>query len=128
MEEYYLVDTLCWLWWHICPGKLSSSQSSAIADINNKLYFSVASAWEINLKYNSGKLVLPEEPFRYVRQRINACKMNTIDIKLGHSTDHLPPHHQDPFDRIIISQAQQENLTIITHDEIFARYDVKLLM
>ena len=129
MTGRYLVDTHIWIWWNGAPDRLSDQAKSAIAEARNDIVFSVASGWEIAIKHGLGRLKLPEAPEHYVPKRVAANRMRVLPITLAHSlgVGCLPDHHRDPFDRILIAQARQEGLTLITADDAFLDYDVELL-
>jgi PIN domain nuclease of toxin-antitoxin system len=124
-----LVDTQCWLWMAASPDRLSSRARSLVLTTGNELYLSSASAWEIAIKHGLGKLPLPEAPQRYVPSRVDALRMWALPIDHSHAlrVAALPPHHRDPFDRILVAQAQIEDLPILTADPIFDRYDVTVI-
>jgi len=113
------------LLWHLTDNpKLSKEKSEMIENANNRKFFSIASLWEIGIKKSIGKLE--------ITQPINTLVPNEIiilDIKIPHieKVIDLPFVHRDPFDRIIIAQAIMENLTIMTDDEYFKQYNVKIL-
>ena len=121
-----LLDTQCWLWLVSAPARLSERARSLVASTDTELYLSAASAWEIAIKYALGKLRLPEPPARYVPSRLEATRVSAMSIELGHAlaVATLPRHHRDPFDRLLIAQAQLEDLPILTADPVFASYDV----
>jgi PIN domain nuclease of toxin-antitoxin system len=98
-------------------------------DGGNELLFSVASSWEIAIKYAVGKLALPEPPPDFVPPRLRRDRISTLHIEHRHALHlaSLPMHHRDPFDRILIAQAQLEGVPIITADHRFHRYDVEIL-
>ncbi len=129
MEETYLIDTHCWLNWHINPDRLSPEQLQVMEDMENDIYFSTVSAWEINIKYRLEQIKLPSLPFRYIPSRINKDGLKVLAFSLEHSLriENLPPHHNDPFDRLIIAQAQIGDMTILTNDKRFELYDVKII-
>ncbi len=129
MDETYLFDTQCWLNWHINPDRLSLEQLQIIKDPDNDIYFSTVSAWEINIKYRMKQIKLPSLPFRYIPDRINKDHLKVLPFSLEHSlrVENLPPHHSDPFDRLIITQAQLGDMTILTDDKRFECYDVKII-
>src|SRR4029079_9591295 len=107
-----------------------SSAVRALIEIErNELHFSAASAWEIAIKYATGKLRLPEPPALYVTSRIEMTRVRPLSIDYSHALQvaMLPRHHRDPFDRLIIAQAQVEQLTILTSDQQFAAYDVTII-
>ncbi len=129
MEEIYLIDTHCWLNWHINPDSLSPEQLQVMENAENDVYFSTVSAWEINIKYRLEQIKLPSLPFRYIPDRINKDGLKVLAFSLEHSLriENLPPHHNDPFDRLIITQAQIGDMTILTDDKRFEPYDVKII-
>jgi PIN domain nuclease of toxin-antitoxin system len=129
MDEKYLVDTQCWLYWHINPEKLSQTHYQIFENSQNEIYFSTISAWEIMIKYRLKKLKLPALPFSYIPDRIKKDQLKVLSFSLENALriENLPDHHSDPFDRFLITQAQTENLTLITDDPIFKLYDVKLI-
>ena len=124
-----LIDTHCWLWWIAEPSKLQDSACRQITDRNNTIFLSAASSWEIAIKYSIGKLELPEPPERFVPKRLARDAISSLAIEHIHALHvaHLPYHHRDPFDRLIISQAQIERIPIMTVDVQFEPYDVKLI-
>jgi PIN domain nuclease of toxin-antitoxin system len=121
-----LVDTQCWLWMALSPERLSADARSLIETRDNELYLSAASAWEIAIKHGLGKLRLPEPPARYVPSRLDRLRTLALPIEHSHAlhVGTLPPHHRDPFDRLLIAQAQVEDLPILTADVVFSRYEV----
>ncbi len=122
----YLLDTPVWLWLASEPERLSPQALAALTDLSNQLYFSAASSWEISIKYRLGKLPLPEPPHLHVSKRLVAESTQFLPIQLLHTTQvaHLPDYHSDPFDRILVAQAQLEFLTIVTLEPQIARYDI----
>lgn len=124
-----LVDTQCWLWMSASPERFSSRARAVVQTTANELYLSAASAWEIAIKHALGKLRLPETPERFVPSRVDALRMWPLSIELNHAlrVAALPPHHRDPFDRMLVAQAQLEGLPILTADPVFGRYDVDVI-
>lgn len=90
----------------------------------NEFYFSDASAWEATIKYGVGKMHLPERPELFFADRVRQSEYRHLRIDLRHVTRvyALPPIHGDPFDRLLVSQALLEGLTIVTNDRIMKRY------
>lgn len=129
MSKGFLLDTHTWLWWHTRPEALSGRVRSIIADPDNRVGFSSASAWEIAIKVSIGKLRLPDDPQRYVPAQIAVEGFTIIPVELVHAlgVSSLPPHHPDPFDRLLIAQAQCEELTLLSSDIQFRKYDVSVL-
>lgn len=125
----YLLDTHCWLWWIVTPEKLSSRVQEMIKDGGNDIFLSAVSSWEIAIKYAIGKLPLPEAPDRFVPPRLARDAIVPLPIQHAHALHlaSLPLYHRDPFDRLLISQAQMEHLPIVTVDKQFEPYDVELI-
>ena len=124
-----LLDTHVWLRWITEPEGLPAKAASILERRENEVLFSVASSWEIAIKYARGKLPLPEPPERFVPPRLMRDGIATLHIEHRHALHvaSLPPHHHDPFDRILIAQAQLEGIPIITADTKFAAYDVDVI-
>jgi PIN domain nuclease of toxin-antitoxin system len=122
-----LLDTHAFLWWNADDPQLSLRARKLIADGGNEIYLSAASAWEIAVKAAKGRLVLPEEPALYVTARMNLHRIQALPVQVNHALRvyNLPPHHADPFDRILVAQAQLESLLLITKDEDIKRYEVE---
>jgi PIN domain nuclease of toxin-antitoxin system len=119
-----LLDTNAFIWWVGDDPRLGASARSFIADPDNDVFVSAASAWEISIKRAKGKLT-----FGDVARALEEHRFEPLPIELAHGTaaGALPPHHRDPFDRVLIAQAQHELLAIVTDDAAFARYDVELV-
>ncbi|HEX9671647.1 MAG TPA: type II toxin-antitoxin system VapC family toxin [Thermoanaerobaculia bacterium] len=124
-----LLDTQVWLWMQMAPRRLSAETRELLLDPANDLLLSAASAWEIALKYALRKLPLPEPPSDYVPSRMRASGTTALPIHHAHVlwTANLPPHHRDPFDRLLVAQAQLEGLPLLTADRQLAAYDVEVL-
>ena len=124
-----LLDTHCWLWWFLSEERLGDEAKKRIADPDNVIYFSAASAWEISIKVGLGKLELPMEPERYIPRRLADQGMVPLAVELEHTLRlHRLPHlHRDPFDRLLVAQAQAERLTLATADPQILAYDVDVL-
>lgn len=124
-----LVDTHCWLWFLMTPERLSAAAVDALAEAPNEVYVSAAVAWEIVIKNGIGKLPLPMPAAEYVTERLAAVGHRPLAIAVEHAValGDLPPHHKDPFDRILIAQAQVEQLTLLTADDKIKAYPVPIL-
>ncbi|MBE9011932.1 type II toxin-antitoxin system VapC family toxin [Pseudanabaenaceae cyanobacterium LEGE 13415] len=124
-----LLDTQCWFWWFAQPEQLSETVIDQIADETNEVWLSVASVWEIGIKYEIGKLPLPEPPETYFSNRMQQLQARSLEITATHAirAAALPLHHKDPFDRMLIAQAQIEEMVLVSSDSIFTRYDVSVL-
>ena len=124
-----LLDTCCWLWWLCEPNKLSQQQLKEISNRRNQLFLSVASIWELSIKINNGKLIIPQPLNKLVDTECRNDDITILDIKPYYAIQAgtLVLHHKDPFDRMIITQAIVDNLTIVTADSIFSKYGVPIL-
>ncbi|MBD2180267.1 type II toxin-antitoxin system VapC family toxin [Planktothrix sp. FACHB-1355] len=125
-----LLDTQCWLWWFAQPERLNEDAIAHIADETNELWFSVASIWEIGIKVSIGKLPLPEPIDSYISTRMVQLGARYLEITAPHALQAaaLPLHHRDPFDRMLIAQAQIEGMMLVSADPIFKEYsDLSLL-
>lgn len=124
----FILDTHAFLWFAAGDKQLPESVKSKIFDIDVSCFLSVASLWEITIKHQIGKLILDlslEELFEYAERN----RIEIIQISFDHllTLSKLPPHHNDPFDRIIISQCISENATLLSKDTGFKKYKVKQL-
>mgnify|MGYP001793720529 CR=1 FL=1 len=114
----------------VCSArKAECRRHEHIANESNELWFSVASIWEIGIKVSIGKLPLPESVDEYVPTRMIQLGTNSLPISTTHAlwVATLPMHHRDPFDRMLISQAQSEEMVLVSADSAFHQYDVELL-
>ena len=121
-----LLDTHVWLWWITEPERLSAGAAAAVEDGGNELLLSVASSWEIAIKYALGKLPLPEAPEEFVPKRLMRDGISTLHIEHRHALHVASPpfHHRDPFDRLLVAQAQLESIPLVTSDPKFLPYGV----
>jgi PIN domain nuclease of toxin-antitoxin system len=124
-----LLDTQCWLWWFNQPERLSEAAIDQILDNSNELWFSVASTWEMGIKVAIGKLSLPEPFENYFSSRMRQLGTQSLEITAAHAlrAASLPSYHKDPFDRMLIAQAQIEGMTLVSSDSVFKKYDVSIL-
>ena len=118
-----LPDTHILLWAAGEPEKLPSEARNIIADTNNELFFSAISIWEIAIKRALGRADFQADPHR-MRQLLLANGYRELPLTSDHALAilHLPPIHQDPFDRILVAQAISEGITLLTTDSMVARY------
>ncbi len=125
-----LIDTHIFLWLFDGSKRISADVANFLRQTSqNEFYFSAASAWEIAIKYKVGKLKLPDIPERFVPDRMRRAGMLVLPVSMAHAlqVSSLPLLHKDPFDRLLVSQAKEENLKILTADPIFAKYRVNVL-
>jgi PIN domain nuclease of toxin-antitoxin system len=124
-----LLDTQCWLWWFSQPERLSEEAIEQIANETNEVWFSVASVWEIGIKVAIGKLPLPEQIDDYIFARMTQLGARTLEITASHAlrASALPLIHRDPFDRMLIAQAQIEDMKLVSADSMFNQYEVDVI-
>ena len=121
----YLLDTHSLLWTIFEPDKLSTEAQEIILDQNNIICVSLISLWEISIKQNIGRLNIPEKFFEVVSHGgFEMLPLIMSEIKQYRT---LPLHHRDPFDRMLIIQAQQQKLILITRDSEINQYDVEIV-
>lgn len=120
-----LLDTHVLLWWLGKDSRLGTPAKDAIADPETLVTVSVMSAWEISIKVALGKLNAPGD----LPAQLERHSFATLLVDLDHAllAGSLPLHHTDPFDRMLVAQAQLERLTIVTRDPRFSQYDVEVL-
>ena len=125
----FLLDTHVFLWLLAEPERLSG-QISSLEDPANKLFLSAASSWEIAIKSKTGRLNLPDDPRTYVPTSMRAIGVDPLSVEHSHALAvcDLPPHHRDPFDRLLVAQAREMRLRIVTTDTQIALYDVETLL
>lgn len=122
-----LLDTHAFIWWDSDPLKLSPQVLSMCQSRENILLLSVASVWEMQIKLQFGRLKLNLPLSELVAEQQQTNKIIILDVKLEHilALEKLPPHHKDPFDRLLIAQAEIEQAVLISKDQIFKEYPVK---
>jgi PIN domain nuclease of toxin-antitoxin system len=126
----YLLDTHVWLWLQTTPERLGDEVSELLADRTNTLLLSAASGWEIAIKYRLGKLPLPVPPAEYVPDRMRLSGVTPLPIEHTQAlrVAELPDHHSDPFDRLLVAQAQELAIPIVTADHQLSAYSVNLVV
>jgi PIN domain nuclease of toxin-antitoxin system len=119
-----LLDTHVLLWW-LNEEPITTEAQQAIASPKNAVCVSAASAWEMGIKVGLGKLQVPER----LSARLGSERFTPLPVTIDHGlrVGELPMLHRDPFDRLLVAQAQLEGLTIVTRDPRIARYDVETL-
>jgi|SRR5437588_8291815 len=124
-----LLDTHVFLWYISADPLLPIAFRDAIRDPANEVYLSVASVWEAVIKYALGKLPLPEAPAGYLPRQREVHHITTLPIEEAAFVRlaSLPPLHRDPFDRILVAQAPQQGLALVTMDDAVRAYSVSLL-
>lgn len=120
-----LLDTHALLWWLDDHPTLSKKARTVIADGKNLVLVSAVVVWEIRIKQALGKLKVPQN----FKHALDEQPFETLDVRVehAHAVGDLPPHHRDPFDRMLVAQATVEGLTIVTRDLRFKKYKVPLI-
>jgi PIN domain nuclease of toxin-antitoxin system len=124
-----LLDTHVWLWMWGEPEKLRNEARTIIEDPATELVVSAVSAWEIATKEAAGRMRLPTAAAEWLADRRHRREVDELPITLDHAAraGTLPPHHRDPFDRMLVAQAQLEGLVILSADKKLAAYEVETL-
>ncbi|MCX6538000.1 MAG: type II toxin-antitoxin system VapC family toxin [Acidobacteria bacterium] len=122
-----LLDTHAFLWWIQGGTELSGSARKAIGDSANTCWLSMASAWEMAIKIGQGKLKLEADLARFLPEHLAANGFTALPIAINHVSRvaQLPYHHRDPFDRLIIAQALEDGLSVVSADKVFSKYRVR---
>jgi PIN domain nuclease of toxin-antitoxin system len=120
-----LLDTHAFLWWLRDDAKLGRAARAAIADGANLVFVSAATAWEIGVKRASGKLAASGDIAGWIVE--SGFAPLPIEVEHAVAAADLPSHHRDPFDRLLVAQAQLEGLTLVARDDEIDKYAVTLL-
>lgn len=125
----YLLDTHVWLWMLGDPDRIRPDLAAELRESRTRLLLSAASSWEIAIKWAVGRLALPEPPATYVPSRMQRTNVEPLAVTHSHALQvaTLPRHHRDPFDRLLIAQAQLERVTLVTVDQALDDYDVEII-
>ena len=123
-----LLDTHVWLWMIAERERFDAETAGMLENSANELLLSAASSWEIAIKHALGKLTLPAPPARYVPQQIAKTGVTPLLVEHSHAlrVADLPPHHRDPFDRLLVAQAELEGVTLLTADRQFEPYGIPI--
>lgn len=115
-----LLDTHVLLWWLNTPSHLDPAAEAAISDGSNEIFVSAASIWEVAIKRSTGRLVIPMP----LTSTMTKAGIAELPIRWNHvrRVARLPDHHRDPFDRMLVAQALEERLVIVTRDPLVSRY------
>lgn len=125
----YLLDTHTFLWWIVDDLRLSSRARAIIQDPGNEIWFSAASAWEMAIKAQLGRITFEDDLVAFVPQQVAANGFKNLPIQSEHAlrVSRLPLLHRDPFDRILVAQALTERMPLLTGDQTIASYDVEVV-
>ena len=121
----YLLDTHILLWWLADDKKLSAKNRKIISDPENQIYVSAATIWEIVIKKGLGKLEVPDNILDIIKE----SNVVLLSISADHAfyVKNLPNIHNDPFDRLLISQSNIEDFALITNDKLIKKYKCKCI-
>lgn len=124
-----LLDTHTFIWWDSEPAKLSPQALALCQDRQNAVVLSVASVWEMQIKLQLGKLQLTLPLAELIESQRQTNHLEILPVMLPHvlALQHLPAHHKDPFDRLLIAQATVEDAVLVSNDPAFPQYAVKVL-
>jgi len=124
----YLLDTCTFLWLISDPQALSVKAREVVGQLENELFLSVVSVWEMASKFAQGKLSFPADPYQYIPEMREKHQIRSLalDESSALQVAKLPFYHRDPFDRMLVSQGLSNNLVIISPDELVAKYPVKI--
>jgi PIN domain nuclease of toxin-antitoxin system len=124
-----LLDTHAFIWLDGEPARLSAHARAACTDSANELYLSLASIWELQIKLQLGKLALRGDLASILSEQQQTNHLHLLAIELPDILNlaTLPAHHRDPFDRLLVSQAQRGGLELVTHDPEISKYPVRIL-
>jgi PIN domain nuclease of toxin-antitoxin system len=124
-----LLDTNVFIWLNDAPQRVKAQVMTIIANPDNELFLSLTSIWEMQIKIQLGKLQLSDALPDILRTQQVDNNLQILNINLSHiwALENLPYHHRDPFDRLLIAQAQIEGMTLVSADGMFELYEVDLL-
>jgi PIN domain nuclease of toxin-antitoxin system len=123
-----LVDTHAFLWFVAGDARLSRRARRAIESNEDAWCLSAASVWELAIKSSLGRLSLPAPAREYIADKVQrGLRVLAIEWSHAAAVERLPFHHRDPFDRLIVAQAQADGLTIVTRDSVFRKYGATVI-
>jgi len=124
-----LLDTHAFIWWDSSPEKLPQTVLEHLEAPTHVILLSLVSVWEMQIKIQLRKLRLAQTLEHMVKSQSENNGISILPIGLEHilTLERLLPHHRDPFDRLLISQAMTEEATLVTRDDAFAAYGIDLL-
>jgi PIN domain nuclease of toxin-antitoxin system len=121
-----LLDTHAFLWWIEGAPELGRRAKAAVANPDNEVLFSLVSGWELAIQHSLGKLRVPGSLDRFIPEQLTLNGFALLGVELRHvlRVGSLPFHHRDPFDRLLATQALEEQLAIVSADRVFRKYGV----
>lgn len=125
----YLLDTNTFIWWNKDFLRLSTTARAIVQDRSNTLLLSLASVWEMQIKVQLGKLTIPVPLADLLQKQQADNQIELLPITLTHilALANLPSHHRDPFDRLLVAQAQIEQIPLLSGDPLLTRYAVQVI-
>ncbi len=122
-----LLDTHAFLWLVTDDPKLSERAKSIFLDSGNEMLCSAVIGFEISVKFSLGKLQLVEPPREFIDKRMRNNALTELPVTLAHTyrVAHLPFHHRDPFDRLLVAQALEEDVALLSADQILSQYGIR---
>jgi len=124
-----LLDTATFLWWMTTPAEIPKRALEVLRDPDHEILLSVVTGWEIAIKRKLGRLVLPGRTSTFLADAAASHDLATLAVTMEHAVaaGELPLHHKDPFDRLLVAQAEIEQLVVATPDPAFRSYGVRTL-
>ncbi|MGH9373230.1 MAG: type II toxin-antitoxin system VapC family toxin [Vicinamibacterales bacterium] len=123
-----LVDTHAFLWFMAGDRRLRRAARRAIEESNGQWRLSAASVWELAIKSSLGRITLPAPVDEYIAEKVQqGLQVLSVDWTHAAAVERLPFHHRDPFDRLIVAQAESEHIAVVTKDRVFAKYGVRVV-
>ena len=124
-----MLDTHVAIWLADSPKKLRDDVLEQLGSDRTTLVVSTIVAWEVSIKWRTGRLTLPDQPRVWVRRLVAEFGAEVLTVTMEHAVAvaNLPDHHRYPFDRLLIAQAQVEGMAVVTADRSFAAYDVEVI-
>ena len=124
-----LLDTHAFLWWVGGAPAFGRRARAEVANPDNEVFVSIASCWELAIKLSLGKLRLPQSLDRFIQEQLtrNSFVLVALDFRHVIRVADLPFHHRDPFDRVLVAQALQDDLAIVSADRVFRKYGVTVV-
>lgn len=125
----YLLDTHVFLWWIQGDDRLPAPVRELIATGGNRIHVSAASGWEIAVKAGLGRIRLPDAAARFLPEQLRLNHFAALPIQMAHALalERLPRHHRDPFDRMLVVQAQLEEMPLISRDPLLHGYELEVI-
>ena len=124
-----LLDTHAFLWYITDDAQLSRFAEQTISDSGNDVYLSIVSVWEIAIKHSLKKLNLPSPFAEFIPEQLLLNAMKVLPIEIAHLSAYvgLPYHHRDPFDRMMVAQAQIEDMPLVSNDALISSYEIDVI-